>query len=305
MRGKYKKRMKRALAILLTAAIVLQTGFSPVARAATSSQTTESGSNTSKNSSREESSTDINVVQEDAKPASQVSDLSEETGVEISKKEFSTGFKIINRWNNQFQGEITITNTSEKTIKNWNVTCNFKHEITEVWNAFVYDHKGDTYQFKNAEWNADIAPGASVSFSFTANWNNDTIGNPSKFELSSEKITLDGDNYKAEFSVTSDWGDGYTGSITITNDTDKEIRDWVLSFDFDYDIDTVWNASIIEHNENHYVIQNTGYNGNLKKGEKIEIGFQGKPGNIQNGPYNYELLSYEDLRLELDAPKLV
>ncbi len=107
------------------------------------------------------------------------------------------------------------------------------------------------------------------------------------------------------FSVTSDWGDGYTGSITITNDTNKTIRDWVLSFDFDHDIDSVWNGNVIEHNGNHYVIQNTGYNGNLKKGEKIEIGFQGKPGKVQNGPYNYELLSYEDLKLELDAPKLV
>lgn len=317
MRGKHKEQMKRVLAILLTAAIVLQTGFSPTASAAVSGQTTETGSgalktgsSTAKNSSTENLSTDTNAVQknntlEDGGQESPTSDLPEETGVELSKKDFSTSFKVINQWDNQFQGEITITNTSEKTIKNWNVTCNFSHEITEIWNAFVYDHKGDIYQFKNAEWNSDIAPGASVSFSFKANWDNETISNPSKFELSSERITLDGDNYKAEFSITSDWGDGYTASITITNDTNKTIRDWVLSFDFDYDIDSVWNGNLIEHNGNHYVIQNTGYNGNLKKGEKIEIGFQGKPGKVQNGPYNYELLSYEDLKLELDAPKLV
>lgn len=317
MRVKHKKRMKRVLAMILTAAITLQTGFSPVASAATGSETAKAGSstvemdsNTAKRSSMENSTVDANAAQKnntlgDSGQESKASDLPEETGVELSKKEFSTGFKVINQWDNQFQGEITITNTSEKTIKNWNVTCNFSHEITEIWNAFIYDHKGDTYQFKNAEWNSDIAPGASVSFSFTANWDNDTINKPSKFELSSERITLDGDNYKAEFSVTSDWGDGYTGSITITNDTNKTIRDWVLSFDFDHDIDSVWNGNMIEHNGNHYVIQNAGYNGNLKKGEKIEIGFQGKPGKVQNGPYNYELLSYEDLKLELDAPKLV
>lgn len=63
----------------------------------------------------------------------------------------------------------------------------------------------------------------------------------------------------------------------------------------------------MEHNENHYIIQNAGYNARLKKGEKIEVGFQGKPGNVQNGPYNYELMSYETLKPEMNlaAPKLV
>lgn len=190
MRVKHKKRMKRVLAMLLTAAITLQTGFSPVASAAASSQATEAGSSivemgsgTAKNSSAKNPSTDANAVQKnnalgDSGQEPKASDLPEETGVELSKKEFSTSFKVINQWDNQFQGEITITNTSEKTIKNWNVTCNFSHEITEIWNAFIYDHKGDTYQFKNAEWNSDIAPGASVSFSFTANWDNDTISKP-------------------------------------------------------------------------------------------------------------------------------
>lgn len=305
MKEMRKRRMKRVLAVILITAILLQTGFSPVtgtsAKAAESSGTvngksTENVSVETKSSANETGSTVL---------ASSDTNLSEDTGIELTKKDFSASFKVTNKWENQFQGEITITNTSEKTIENWNITCNFKYEITEIWNAFVYDHKGDVYQFKNADWNSDIAPGASVTFSFTADWDNDTISNPSEFELSSERVTLDGDNYKAEFVLTSDWGDGYIGSITLTNDTDKAINKWVLSFDFDYDIDSIWNAKIIEHNENHYVIQNTGYNTKLSKGEKIEIGFQGKPGNVQNGPYNYELLSYQDLKLELDAPKLV
>ena len=270
--------MKRVLACILILAIVMQTGFSS---ATMISAKAEENSETA-NGSTESVSVETSVAKETGDTASVSSDnLSEDTDVELSKSEFSTSFKVTNQWENQFQGEITITNTSEKTIENWSITCKFKHEITEIWNAFVCDHKGDVYQFKNAEWNSDIAPGASVTFSFQANWDNGTISNPSKFELSSEKVTLDGDNYKAEFSITSDWGDGYTAAVTITNDTNKTIRDWVLSFDFDYDIDNIWNGNLIEHTENHYVIQNTGYNSNLKKGEKIEIGFQGKPGKIQ------------------------
>ena len=46
MRVKHKKRMKRVLAMILTAAITLQTGFSPVASAATGSETAKAGSST-------------------------------------------------------------------------------------------------------------------------------------------------------------------------------------------------------------------------------------------------------------------
>lgn len=231
--------------------------------------------------------------------------VSDENLITLDNKDFETKFNVTKQWDNQFEAEVVITNTSDKVIENWNVTCTFTHEITQVWNAFVFGHKGDKYQFKNADWNADIAPGASVSFSFTANWDNTTINEPTNFELSSEQIKISGDNYNAEFTVTSDWGDGFNGSIKITNNTDKVINDWVLSFDFDHTIDNVWNGQLVEHTENHYIIKNSGYNGKLTKGQSIEIGFQGKPGNVQSGPYNYELLSYEDLKLELEPPVLI
>ncbi len=231
--------------------------------------------------------------------------VSDENLITLDNKDFETKFNVTKQWDNQFEAEVVITNTSDKVIENWNVTCTFTHEITQVWNAFVFGHKGDKYQFKNADWNADIAPGASVSFSFTANWDNTTINEPTDFELSSEQIKISGDNYNAEFTVTSDWGDGFNGLIKITNNTDKVINDWVLSFDFDHTIDNVWNGQLVEHTENHYIIKNSGYNGKLTKGQSIEIGFQGKPGNVQNGPYNYELLSYEDLKLELEPPVLI
>ena len=274
MKRKWIRKIRQMIATVLVASLVVQLGANPELEGVT-------------------------------KAAEKSSSSTSTSGVELLKKDFSTNFRVTGQWKDHFQGEITLTNTSKKTIENWSMTCNFKYDIDQMWSATVCDHKGDTYQIKNADWNANIEPGASVSFSFIARWDNLTISEPSNFDLSSEKITLDGDNYKAEFSVTSDWGDGYNGNITLKNDTDKVIDNWVLSFDFDHEIDNVWNGKIIEHNKNHYIIQNAGYNKKLKKGEKIEIGFQGKPGNVQQGPYNYELSSYEDLKLELDAPNLV
>lgn len=202
MKKEFNQWAKRLLAVLLVIAMTMQTVVSAVAEPV---KTAETKSAETKSTETHDSTT------------------LEDTGVELSRKEFSTDFKVTQKWEGQFQGEITIINNSEKTIEIWSVSCKFEHEITEIWNAFIYNHEGYIYQFKNAEWNSDIAPGASVSFAFTANWDNETIKKPSEFELISEKVTMDGDSYKAEFAVTSDWGDGFTASITLINDTDKVI----------------------------------------------------------------------------------
>lgn len=230
---------------------------------------------------------------------------STENLIPLNKNDFDTIFKVTDKWDGTFQADIVISNNTDKTIENWNVTFSFIHEITQIWNAFVFDHKGDIYQIKNAEWNSDIKPGESVSFSFQAKWDNETIQEPQNFQLSSERIKLDEENYNAEFSITDDWGEGFNGKIKITNNMDEVINDWVLCFDFDYTIENVWNGRLIEKNENHYIIKDDGSNRTLKKGESVEFGFQGKPGKVENGPYNYELFSYEDLKLDLNAPVLV
>lgn len=229
----------------------------------------------------------------------------ESAPVVLSVKDYHTDFKVSNKWENQFEAEITITNDSDKTIEDWNFTFTFPYEIDKIWNAFVSAHKDDKYQIENGEWNADIKPGASVAFQLIANYDNTEIIEPKDFELSSEKVKLEADSYNAEFCLTSDWESGYTGTLTITNNTDKVIKDWVLAFDFDYSIDNIWDADIVEHTDNHYLIKNKGYNAELTKGESIELALQGKPGKVANGPYNYELYSYEDLKLELEAPTLI
>lgn len=106
---------------------------------------------------------------------------STENLIPLNKNDFDTIFKVTDKWDGTFQADIVISNNTDKTIENWNVTFSFIHEITQIWNAFVFDHKGDIYQIKNAEWNSDIKPGESVSFSFQAKWDNETIQEPQNF----------------------------------------------------------------------------------------------------------------------------
>ena len=40
------------------------------------------------------------------------------------------------------------------------------------------------------------------------------------------------DDYTIQYMVDGDWGTGFYGSISVTNNTDTDLEDWVLEFDF-------------------------------------------------------------------------
>ncbi len=93
------------------------------------------------------------------------------------------------------------------------------------------------------------------------------------------------------FKVTTDWGSGFTGQITISNPTTAAMQNWQLEFDFAPSITTIWDATVASHVGNHYVIQNAGYNSTIAAGGSVSFGFNGSPGNVTVGPTNYVLHS--------------
>ena len=119
------------------------------------------------------------------------------------------------------------------------------------------------------------------------------LSNPSGATLSGTQATGTIQNTVAstgggfKFSVTSDWGAGFGGQITATNTGSTAITNWQLGFDFPGQISSIWNASIVSHVGNHYVIQNAGWNSTILPGANVTIGFNGSPGNVTVGPTNY------------------
>jgi hypothetical protein len=93
----------------------------------------------------------------------------------------------------------------------------------------------------------------------------------------------------ATFADTTDWGTGFTGSITIANPTTTAINGWTLQFDFTGNIYQIWNATIVSHVGNHYVISNVSYNSTIAAGGSVNFGFNASPGNVTAGPTNYIL----------------
>jgi hypothetical protein len=68
--------------------------------------------------------------------------------------------------------------------------------------------------------------------------------------------------------------------MTITNNTTTPINNWTLSFDWDRDITQIWNAVIVSHVGDHYVIQPESYDESIAPGASLTFGFLGNSGNI-------------------------
>ena len=53
-------------------------------------------------------------------------------------------------------------------------------------------------------------------------------------------------------SVTSDWGSGFNGDVTVRNTTSTAYANWTVDFDFDGQISSLWNGVITSHSGKHY-----------------------------------------------------
>ncbi|HWB00461.1 MAG TPA: cellulose binding domain-containing protein [Pirellulales bacterium] len=91
------------------------------------------------------------------------------------------------------------------------------------------------------------------------------------------------------FQVLTDWGSGFTGQISISNTSAAAVNNWQLAFDFAGQITSIWDATIVSHSGNHYVVQNAGWNSSIAAGGTASFGFNGSPGNVTVTPTNYVL----------------
>ena len=94
----------------------------------------------------------------------------------------------------------------------------------------------------------------------------------------------------AAFAVTSDWGSGFGGQVTITNTQSTPVSNWSLGFTWDRSITQIWDGTITSHVGNQYVVTNAGYNATIAGNGSAGFGFNGSPGNVGTDvPTNYVL----------------
>ncbi|WP_328534155.1 cellulase family glycosylhydrolase [Micromonospora zamorensis] len=78
----------------------------------------------------------------------------------------------------------------------------------------------------------------------------------------------------AVFSVTNNWGNGYQGQITVTNDTSAQITSWRVEFDLPSSstVSQSWNAQQ-STSGSRYTFTNVSWNGTLAAGASTSFGF--------------------------------
>ncbi len=205
-------------------------------------------------------------------------------------EDYRVTFSVTGHWNGGYNANVRLENIGNATIENWVLGFSFQGDITNIWNGVISEHEDAEYVIKNAGWNQDIEAGKNIEFGISGS--GDFPGFPNNYLLLGEIGNIPTDDYTIEYRLNSDWGIGFTREISITNNTDAPIEDWILEFDFDRTITSIWNGVIETHEDSHYNIKNAGYNAILTAGQTIAIGFTGTDGTAADKPANYDLYSY-------------
>ena len=77
-------------------------------------------------------------------------------------------FVRTSNWDNGFNADIRITNPGPEIIDGWELSFGFEPQITQLWNGTLRVDPGPVYVVTHLDWNAQIAPGASVTLGFGA-----------------------------------------------------------------------------------------------------------------------------------------
>ena len=206
-------------------------------------------------------------------------------------KNYRVTFTLTSYWDTGYNANVKLENTGDSTIQNWYLGFDYNDSITNIWNAEIFSNENAEYVIKNAGWNQDIAAGKSVEFGISGG--QAFRGFPVNYKLLGTNTEVAENDYTILYNLDSDWGTGFTGSISIKNNTDTTLEDWVLEFDFDRKITEIWDGVIEEYEGDHYVVRNAEYNSTIAPGECIMFGFSGCDGVIDDIPYNYEVTAYQ------------
>lgn len=181
-------------------------------------------------------------------------------------------YRVTGKWDKNQIIKVKITNTSAVSILNWAVKYNAGGTVKELSNAVVQEQSGNDYIIKSAGYNYEIKPNKSVSFNYTLSGTN--LAMPDDIKLISKEVVKQS-GYDVNFQITDDWGSGYQAKITIKNTSESTIEAWKLSFDSNVKINSLWDARILEKNENSYTVGSQSWTNPIKPNSSVTFGMTG------------------------------
>lgn len=95
------------------------------------------------------------------------------------------------------------------------------------------------------------------------------------------------ESISVNYSQIEDWGNGFQGQISITNNGDSNLVNWDLDFDLPTGISNIWDAEIVASDGGSYTVQNKPHNREIAAGETITFGFIGDSSGYT--PQNFDI----------------
>ena len=225
--------------------------------------------------------------------------VDEEESVDFS---FEHTFKIQSKWDHHCNAELSLKNTSDHDMKDWEVAFVYKGEIEDIWNARIMFHDKNVYVIKNVGWNKEIKMGESVSFGFTASYADKMPKEPRNLDIQKLEYEVT-DGFRIHYRQLAKYDNKVEGQIEIVNKSDNYIEGWNIIMDANIDITDIWDAKVSDAGYNyddndeeyttpigrHYFIENAGYNRDIEPGQTISFKFVA------------ELISGEDAVIENES----
>jgi cellulose 1,4-beta-cellobiosidase len=125
----------------------------------------------------------------------------------------------------------------------------------------------------------DTGLSASTQYTYTVAAY-DAAGNVSAPSAAVSATTSSGNNggggCKATYSIGSDWGNGFTANVTVTNTGSSATSSWKVTWTWagNQQITNMWNANNQQSGQNE-TATNMSYNGTIAPGANTSFGFQG------------------------------
>ena len=76
-------------------------------------------------------------------------------------------FTATDTWSNGFNGGVTVHNDGAATTT-WQIAIDMPYQITDIWDAKILSHEGNTYIIGPTAWNGQLAHDGETSFGFVA-----------------------------------------------------------------------------------------------------------------------------------------
>ena len=76
-------------------------------------------------------------------------------------------FSLVNSWSSGFNGNVVVHNDGSSTT-GWQIVIDMPYQITDIWNAAIVSHVGNSYVIGPSPWNGTLAHDGETSFGFVA-----------------------------------------------------------------------------------------------------------------------------------------